>query len=295
MNYRVFKSNPKSSSYAPTRGDWNTFFSIGGRWRWGHSDRKGIELLRTGDKVLAVATGSSQELSGLARVVGRESTDDGGYEMILEPIESLGVKLLPLKKKYARVRNLKCLEGGVVATVYEIDNAAAEYLLKVARRSLASTMKLSKAQSSELECALSELGVKARRRLMRESLVRIRSAALRPATFLLWPEECAVCGLALRDEEDNPECEVAHIRDVYRGGPDKVANALPLCRTHHWAFDRNLWAIHPQTLKVSVKATHRKALADIHGVQIVRPSHQWSDIEPAATRFLRWRWAEFRK
>ena len=46
--------------------------------------------------------------------------------------------------------------------------------------------------------------------------------------------------------------EAAHIVPVASDGSDSPANGLPLCPTHHSAFDRHLFAINPDTLEIQL-------------------------------------------
>lgn len=94
---------------------------------------------------------------------------------------------------------------------------------------------------------------------------------MRPNVLKLWGGACAACGLELRATSAY-ECEVAHLRSVEDLGHDNTANALPLCRTHHWAFDKNLWGIHPRSLVIDVRKDFRKApLGRIHAKRLRGP------------------------
>jgi putative restriction endonuclease len=60
---------------------------------------------------------------------------------------------------------------------------------------------------------------------------------------------CAVCSIT------HPRLIVAaHIRGKAFKGSDDWRNGLPLCQTHHAAFDAGLFDIEPQTLRVLIKA-----------------------------------------
>jgi len=74
-------------------------------------------------------------------------------------------------------------------------------------------------------------------------------------------------------------------------GADLIANAIPLCRTHHWAFDRHLWGIHPETLEIHVRADAAKSLQSIAGKTITRPGPKGT--ESLAAKHLKWRWLQF--
>lgn len=70
-----------------------------------------------------------------------------------------------------------------------------------------------------------------------------RARAFRNRVTEAYGRTCAVCGASFVAVSGASETEAAHI--VPRGlkGADDVRNGLALCRSHHWAFDRGLWAI----------------------------------------------------
>lgn len=63
--------------------------------------------------------------------------------------------------------------------------------------------------------------------------------------FQRYGSACAVCGLDVYGL-----VQAAHLRAKMRSGSDDERNALPLCANHHLAFDRFLWAVEPETLKI---------------------------------------------
>jgi putative restriction endonuclease len=56
---------------------------------------------------------------------------------------------------------------------------------------------------------------------------------------------CAVCKLRV-----SALIDAAHVIPVKDGGSNHPANGIPLCATHHRAFDAGLFTIHPDTLEV---------------------------------------------
>lgn len=64
--------------------------------------------------------------------------------------------------------------------------------------------------------------------------------------FQRYGRACAVCGL-----EVYGLVQAAHLKAKKRSGSDDERNALPLCANHHLAFDKFLWAVEPETLRVS--------------------------------------------
>jgi hypothetical protein len=145
---------------------------------------------------------------------------------------------------------------------------------------------------TEIRGELEEFPTIDRQFILKEVLQRIRNAKLRPAVLRYWGTACAACGLEL-EADGLFECEVAHIHPVHLKGTDQLRNALPLCRTHHWAFDRLLWAIDPETQKISVRQSHQEdpMLAPIDGVKVTAPEAEGIDF--LATDVLTHRWERF--
>lgn len=129
-----------------------------------------------------------------------------------------------------------------------------------------------------------------RERVVQQIKRALRDQKLRPAVLARWGASCAACGLKLTTSSGADECEVAHIHQVREDGSDSPSNALPLCRTHHWAFDRHLWGIEPKTLHMSVHEDHRKSpvLSGLHGAKL-RPGKKDAQkhLDMAAVQ-LRW-------
>jgi len=123
---------------------------------------------------------------------------------------------------------------------------------------LAKPRPTSKTETNRLTQQLSRLPSNEKQRLYREVLRAERDGRLRPAVLAIWGNACAACGVSLCARDVMWECEVAHVREVSEAGGDDIANAFPLCRTHHWAFDHRLWTIHPKTLRVFVSSAHRE-------------------------------------
>lgn len=65
---------------------------------------------------------------------------------------------------------------------------------------------------------------------------------------------CAVCRLDVKGLID-----AAHVIPVKEGGSDHPANGLPLCPTHHRAFDSGLFWIEPETLEVHTASAETTA------------------------------------
>jgi hypothetical protein len=147
---------------------------------------------------------------------------------------------------------------------------------------------------------LREIPAAEREIVRREIWQVVRNALFRSAVLGLWFADgrdagCAVCELNLTSDTGLFECEVAHVVEKWAQGREQIRNGLPLCRTHHWAFDKHLWGIHPDTLKVVVRRKWRRSpmLRDLHGVTIARPDAP-PGVEPLARKELKQRWRVFK-
>ena len=85
---------------------------------------------------------------------------------------------------------------------------------------------------------------------------RERDASFRNAILKIHGEKCVCCDLAIKDL-----LEAAHIVPVAFSGSDIVENGLPLCPTHHVAFDRNLFTFDP--VKKTILLKEGLAAADL--------------------------------
>lgn len=132
MTYWVYKCNAKQQNYAKYTGDWrNHFFNQESAREWGSTEVvEELGRLRPGDRIIAHQT-DKNELVGLAEVVRLRK--NGAYkDVILRPLERIGVKVLPLKKRDCTIAAIPALQGGRIATLYEISNDLAEHYLRVA-------------------------------------------------------------------------------------------------------------------------------------------------------------------
>ncbi len=141
---------------------------------------------------------------------------------------------------------------------------------------------------------LRELPKKERQLVQRTITQVVRSALLRKRVLAVWEPKCAACGRGIH-VGDTHECEVAHIRDVWAKGADQISNGIPLCRTHHWAFDQHLWGIRPTDLAIVVRPEFQQnpLFKGLHGRKIKRPKTS-GKAQPLAEAYLKWRWKEFK-
>lgn len=292
MSYWVYKCNARAPSYAGASSDWwEDVFEPGGTRTWGFTTLKGVESIRVGDVLLALQT-DRNELVGTARVTGFK-LDGAKRRIVIVPTEIIRAKVRPLKQD-PRIRALSALAPGDIRTAYPIERDDALLLLRAARASrLQAPRRPTDAKTeASLLAEFRELPLSERKQVMRMVRFLARTAALREKVLQVWPRECAACGRVLFDTDGNAECEIAHVRDVHLDGVDLIANAIPLCRTHHWAFDRGLWAIEPTTLEIHVAKAVEPYLKEIAGKSIRRPLPV-NDIQPLTAEYLEWRWERF--
>jgi len=82
---------------------------------------------------------------------------------------------------------------------------------------------------------------------MRKTMVNVRARqqVFRFQVLAQYGAKCAVCSIT------HPSLvKAAHIRGKREKGSDDWRNGLPLCSTHHDAYDAQLFAIHPDTLSI---------------------------------------------
>lgn len=152
------------------------------------------------------------------------------------------------------------------------NNSALAKLLTPYVEGLVEAKPVSSLRAKRWASSLSRLSAEDQERIYRAVMRAERDRDLRPRVLALWGNACAACGVKLSTHEGGVwECEVAHVREVNAKGMDDIDNAFPVCRTHHWAFDRRLWTIHPKNMSVVVSAHHRKSsvLAKLHGEPVV--------------------------
>lgn len=179
------------------------------------------------------------------------------------------------------------------------------YLDALPRRPDSSTARPSRGAGpgtvAALKKAISRLDGKDQRRMVAEIVRAVRERALRPLVIRQWGGACAACGLVLR-RESLYECEVAHVMAVSDNGPDRVSNALPLCRRHHWAFDNHLWAMRPDMTMAVVDAegesdeerkARRALIRELDGKRL-RPGLASTPARRIlGARYVKHRWAQF--
>lgn len=77
---------------------------------------------------------------------------------------------------------------------------------------------------------------------------RQRSANFRDSVLAAHSAECQVCGMKIQQL-----IEAAHIVPVASNGIDHESNGIPLCPTHHSAFDWHLFAFEPVSKLIIIR------------------------------------------
>lgn len=263
--------------------------------------------IRVGDVVLLYA-GSKFTPRGIFAIAraGRQEAEHG--ELAVHGKNwLLPLGLLPVSSKLADAPFLGfdsvLAPSGPAATLLRLDEPPAALvslvrwgLGQISTRpdSIQSSRVRKSAEYARIAAQIEELPDAQRRTVVREIESLIRDARLRQRALDLWGPACAACGQVLEADATIYDCEIAHIREVWDGGKDQLGNALPLCRTHHWAFDRHIWSIDPSSLRIVVAKKWRKhpALCTIAGKLIVRP-RTTGGVRPLAESVLRHRWNRF--
>ena len=136
MAWYVYKCNSKNKTHQKHCGDWADLFreTSGGKIvSWGTSKVvPELAKLREDDRILAYQT-DRNELIGVVQVT-RWSKKSGLDYVFMKPLETIGVKVRPLKTD-AKVAGIHAFKTREVKTLYDITANDAKYLLKIARRS----------------------------------------------------------------------------------------------------------------------------------------------------------------
>lgn len=131
MSFWVYKCNANDHPSHVCRGDWEEVFSQNRPMPWGKTEFiPAFRKLSVGDLVIAYQT-DRNEIIGLAEVVKLRRYDEH-QELIVRPVERIGVHVRPLKKLDKRIAALSCFKQAKIATIYDISTADAWHLLNVA-------------------------------------------------------------------------------------------------------------------------------------------------------------------
>jgi putative restriction endonuclease len=124
------------------------------------------------------------------------------------------------------------------------------------------------------------VGIVSKKRKLQTTKARVGQQRFKFQVFKYYGGRCAVCDLDIKEALD-----AAHIIPDEAGGTDHPRNGLVLCADHHRAFDRNLFAINPETLCIEA----RPGGPNLEALQIIYANlaHLSKFPHPDA---LHWRW-----
>jgi len=108
-----------------------------------------------------------------------------------------------------------------------------------------------------------------------------RDQKFRKRVKKVYDDTCAVCGSQRRTPDGRPEVEAAHIKRAGDHGPDKIKNAIALCKLHHWAFDNGWIAVDDNYSIIVRDAPHVNGYDDfseLAGTDLVLPNDD--DLHP---------------
>jgi putative restriction endonuclease len=124
---------------------------------------------------------------------------------------------------------------------------------------------------------------------MRKAVVNVRGRqqVFRFQVLAQYGTKCAVCSIT------HPSLiKAAHIRGKREKGSDDWRNGIPLCSTHHDAYDAQLFAIHPDTLSIITGPDVSPAAIGL-GTDVLALKHRRPHREALAWRFqlsqLKWK------
>jgi hypothetical protein len=131
MAWWIYKCNSRQHSDQVAWGDWRDFFDGDSEREWGSTRWvPALADLSPGDMILAYQT-DRNELVGLAEVATLAKRRKN-LDLILRPIERIGVKVRPLKNADLRIASIPALQPGPIMTVYPIEVEDAHRLLTAA-------------------------------------------------------------------------------------------------------------------------------------------------------------------
>ena len=112
-------------------------------------------------------------------------------------------------------------------------------------------------------------------------MVRVGQQRFRFHVMSQYGHKCAVCDIR------HPQLlKAAHIRGKAERGSDDWRNGIPLCATHHDAFDSYLFGIDPETHAIRCKPGINEKDVGLRET-ILKPLKNAPHIEA-----LQWRWSE---
>jgi putative restriction endonuclease len=104
-----------------------------------------------------------------------------------------------------------------------------------------------------------------------------RDPNFRKEVLRAYAYQCAVCGFDVRLDDTPVGLEAAHIQWHSHLGPDRVENGMCMCPIHHKSFDRGLFTVQADSLRVALSdlahggEAFQQWFVDYEGHEILHP------------------------
>ncbi|MBM7552148.1 putative restriction endonuclease [Thalassobacillus pellis] len=92
---------------------------------------------------------------------------------------------------------------------------------------------------------------------------RKRDSAFRQKVLAAYGEQCCVCGFQAKLHDKVVGIEAAHIKWHQAYGPDEENNGLALCSLHHRLFDKGIFTIDDDKVRVASEATGKGTFQEL--------------------------------
>jgi len=246
MEWWIYKCNTRQHKHQRAYGDWHNLFSKNRTDDWGSSDWiPDLAKLRKGDKVIAYQT-NRNELVGIAKV--HQSCNRDTY-VYLSPIQTIGVKVRPLKKSDPKIAAIPALQPGPIKTVYDISVHDARTLLKAAGAAYKITVELTPEAKDINEPP---------KKVQFTTYRILRDTTLTSDVKRVHKYKCQIChASALKISANTLYAEAHHIKPLGspHGGLDVLENVLCVCPNCHVLLDYG--AIRLDASRLSTNPKHK--------------------------------------
>ncbi|MGB3511838.1 MAG: HNH endonuclease [Microcoleaceae cyanobacterium] len=150
------------------------------------------------------------------------------------------------------------------------------------QRELADLIKINNSfqkKSEEEETSITTIATEYQRQKQPKSYLRksvTRDAFFRKAVVQTYKYKCAFCGIKVTMSIHQNIVDGAHIKPFAKFYDNRIDNGISLCKNHHWAFDRGLFAIGDDykiivSKNFQAESPNSKPIRDFNGNQLWLP------------------------